>query len=60
MPYLIKRTDSWGGYVTGVRGNSSYVVNPAHARKFDTSEAANAARCHGNEIVVPYNPRKKP
>lgn len=59
MPYIIKRTNQWGGYLTANTGSrSTYVTNPKHAKKFTTREAAAAACCPGNEIPVPYEPKK--
>ena len=58
MPYILKRTNQWGGYVALPGRKSAYVPNPAHARKFATRELAEASRCVGNEVVVPYEPKK--
>ena len=59
MVFVIRRTDSWGGYISHAGRASSYVVNPADARHFTTRGEADGARCKGNEIVVPYEPRKR-
>jgi len=44
-----------GNFFVAKAGNaSSYTNNPARARKFESSEAAEADRCPDNERVVDF------
>lgn len=53
--YVIKRTDQGGGYVAVSGNGSSYTNRVRLMRKFTTKEEAEANRCSGNEIVVPFS-----
>lgn len=53
--YVIKRTDQGGGYVAKPGNPSSYTNRIRRIRKFATREEAEANRCPGNEVVVPYS-----
>jgi hypothetical protein len=52
MPYVIRRTDQGGGYVTRPGVAASYTHSIALARAFVTREAAERECCPGNEVVV--------
>ena len=52
MPmYIIRRINSWGGYVAPEGSVRSYVVSKHQARRFATREAAEKDRCPINEVV---------
>ena len=50
--YIIKRTDSWGGYVRPPGSLKSYCKDWSNAWIFPTREKAEAQICPGNEYVV--------
>lgn len=50
--FIIKRTDSKGGYVAPDGYCSSYVKDVAKAKRFINREEANRERCVGNEVVL--------
>ena len=53
MPYLIKRTDQGGGYVSRPGSLHSYTQKLEHARVYKTREQALADRCPGGgEIII--------
>lgn len=56
MPYILKRTDSWGGYVAMPGSKKAYTNKKSLARRFPTREDANTDRCIQNEIVMEYTP----
>lgn len=54
MPYVIKRTDQGGGFVTDMRVSrgASYTHDLRRAKLFATRDQANGEQCPGNEIVL--------
>jgi hypothetical protein len=57
MPFILRRTDQWRGFVAKPGSKKSYVPFAKHARQFATREEADANRCKGNEVVMEYHPQ---
>lgn len=54
-PYVIRRADQGGGWVTPAGSPGSYTGKLQHARRFPTLEAAERERCTENEIVERFD-----
>ena len=51
MPYVLRRIDQGGGYVTPPGSERSYTRKLDHARRYPTRSAALEDAC-GNETIV--------
>lgn len=51
MPYVLRRTDQGGGWVTRPGSRASYTRRLQDACTFLTRECAEANRCPGNEVI---------
>ena len=51
MPFILKRTDHWGGYVAPAGSQNAYTRDRDKAQRFPTREAAEADRCEENEVI---------
>lgn len=49
--WVLKRTDSWGGWVAQPGSASSYTGSLQHARRYPSKEAAERDRCPDNEVA---------